>query len=271
MVSIQFGASLAKQLFPVVGAMGVTSIRVFFAAVILVIIFRPWRLTWQKKDLAITAVYGMALGFMNLLFYLALERIPLGIAVALEFTGPLAVALLMSRKKLDLLWAVLAALGIWFILPHQSSEGALDIIGIFFALGAGVCWALYILFGQRAGQKVQGGTVTAVGMVFASLVTLPFGLIEAGTSLLNWSILPLGILVAILSSALPYSLEMLTLRRIPAKTFGVLMSVEPAVAALIGLIFLKEQLSLLQWGAVLCVIIASVGSSMTGHRVEPEV
>ena len=266
MLSIQFGASLAKQLFPLAGAAGVTAIRVFFAAVILMILWRPWRFRIAKKDLIVIAGYGASLGFMNLFFYLALERIPLGIAVALEFTGPLAIALWLSRRALDLVWAVLAALGIWFILPHAGPEQALDIGGILLALAAGVFWALYILLGQKAGKDLHGGHVAAIGMSFAALVTLPFGFIFNGREILNPELLPMGILVAVLSSALPYSLEMQALKHIPAKTFGVLMSVEPAIAAMMGLIFLREQLTVLQWIAIFCVIAASAGSTLTARR-----
>lgn len=262
MISVQFGASIAKTLFPVVGALGTTSLRVFFAALILVILFKPWRVKIPRKDLMIIASYGAVLGLMNLLFYQALARIPLGIAVALEFTGPLSVALLSSRRKLDLLWACLAALGIFFILPRNSLSQPLDMSGIILALCAGICWAFYIILGQRAGTKAHSGSVTAIGMIFATIVTLPFGVMSVNFAVLTPQNLFLGILVAIFSGAIPYSLEMISLARLPAKTFGILMSLEPAIAALMGLFFLSEKLSLMQWLAVFCVIMASLGSTL---------
>lgn len=263
MLSIQFGASIAKQLFPVAGAAGTTMLRVCIAAVILLALWRPWKFHFTKKNILTFICYGISLGGMNLLFYMALSRIPLGIAVALEFTGPLGLALLHSKRFLDLLWAILAALGVWFILPASDAQNSLDLLGIFFALGTGVFWALYILSAKAAGQNAHSGHVTAIGMGVAALVTIPFGLYFNFHQALQISLLPAGILIAVLSSAFPYSLEMMAMKNIPAKTFGILMSLEPAVAALMGYLFLKEYLTVSQRLAILCIMIASAGTTLT--------
>lgn len=271
MISIQGGAALAKQLFPLIGAEGTSVIRLVFAAAILCGIWRPWRTRLQGREWKSIFAYGAALGLMNLTFYISIARIPLGIAVALEFTGPLGVALLASRKPIDFLWAALATLGIILILPISPAENALDPIGILFALTAGMCWAGYILFGQKAGTSTHAGVVTSLGMAVAALVALPVGIASAGTSLFTFSILPIGILMAILSSALPYSLEMISLKNMPAKNFGILMSLEPVFAALSGLIFLSEHLSLIQWFAIVSIMLASIGSSASiGRSAQPE-
>lgn len=264
MVSIQSGAALAKQLFPLIGSQATTMLRLGFAALILCLLWRPWKTTFSKKEIRSLLIYGTSLGVMNLTFYLALERIPLGIAVALEFTGPLAVAFFTSRKPLDFIWVAFAMAGMILILPFSQSTASLDPVGIIYALGAGICWALYIIFGQKAGFGVHGGTATALGMLTAALVVLPAGLINSDMRLLDWSILPIALGVAVFSSALPYSLEMVALKKLPTQTFSILMSLEPAIAALSGLLFLKERLTLTQWTAIFLVIVASVGIS--GHR-----
>ncbi len=270
MLSIQTGASLAKRVFPVVGASGATALRVFFAALILAAVFRPWRQRLTREDLLSVAIYGAALGGMNLTFYLALERIPLGIAVAIEFTGPLALAIFSTRRALDFVWALLAVAGILLILPLSETSRALDWVGVFWALVAAACWALYILFGQRAGGAVHGGTAASLGMVTAALLVMPFGVAHAGAKLLDVTLLPVILGVAVLSSALPYSLEMYALKALPTRTFGILMSVEPALAALSGLLLLDERLSLRQWAAIGCIILASVGSSATSRKAAAE-
>jgi inner membrane transporter RhtA len=254
---------VAKQLFPLTGAAGMTVLRTLFAAVILLILWQPWKIIVSKQSFKAIAAYGLSLGFMNLLFYYALQRIPLGIAVTLEFTGPLAVALFSSKKKLDILWAFMAGLGIWLILPGSQTSGALDLAGILLAIGAGVFWALYIIFGQKAGKDVHSGRATALGMCFAALAALPFGIVQNGDQLTNLSLWPMGLLVAVLSSAIPYNFEMMALKNIPRKTFGILMSMEPVIATLMGFLFLKEALSTVQVFAMLCVILASAGSAAT--------
>ena len=263
MVSIQSGASIAKNLFPVMGAAGTSALRLFFASLILWIIYRPWKSWPSREQYKKLAVYGISLGLMNLLFYFAIERIPLGIAVALEFTGPLAVAIGTSKKKIDFLWAILAGIGIYLLIPVSGSSSGLDILGIVFAVGAGAFWAAYILYGQVAGNSINGGLAATWGMTFAALVVIPFGFIFTGTKLFTPAYLPMGIVVAILSSAIPYTLEMVALRKLPTKTFGILMSLEPAVGAMAGLLILNERLNMLQSSAILMVVIASLGSTLS--------
>jgi len=269
MISIQFGASVAKGLFPALGPEGTTALRCGIAALILLALQRPWRARLPPSALLTVGLYGASLGLMNLLFYLSLARIPLGVAVALEFTGPLSVALLSSHRARDLLWVALAAAGIVLILPLSRSSRPLDPVGVAFALAAGVCWALYIVLGQRAGKAVQGGAATALGMLAAALVVAPVGVLRAGPRLLQSHLWPLALAVAVFSSALPYSLEMHALRRLPARTFGILMSLEPALAALAGLVMLRERLSPAQGAAIACIIAASAGSAWTARPASP--
>ncbi|GAA5514395.1 threonine/homoserine exporter RhtA [Deinococcus carri] len=266
MLSIQGGAAFAKTLFPELGAAGTTALRVTLAAALLSLVFRPRLRALTPAAWRAVLPYGAALGLMNLTFYLSLTRLPLGLAVTLEFVGPLVLSLVLSRRLTDLVWVALAALGIVLIAPHGGGGGHLDLIGAGFALTAGAFWALYILAGGAVGRRVPGVTGVVAGMIVAAVVTLPFGVATAGTALLAPSALLAGLAVAVLSSALPYSLEMVALRAIPPRIFGVLMSVEPAIAALSGLLFLHESLALTQWLAMLCVIAASVGISLSGER-----
>lgn len=267
MASIQIGASLAKSLFPVIGAQGVTTMRLIFAAIILLAVLRPWRVSLRGKPLKPLLIYGLNLGLMNLTFYMALQTIPLGVAVALEFTGPLAVALFYSRKPLDFLWIALAVIGLGLLLPIADFGQGIDPMGAALALGAGVCWGLYIIFGQRAGNDL-GTQGAALGISIAAVCLAPVGFIHAGTALLDVSLFPALLGVAVLSSALPYTLEMLALTRLPARTFGTLMSIEPAFGALSGLVFLGEQLTSYQWLAIGAIIVASVGTTL-GSRPKP--
>ena len=265
MTSIQGGASLAKSLFPLVGAPGVTALRLALGTLILVIVFKPWRLRFTRKQRLPLLFYGLSLGAMNYMFYLAIQTVPLGVAVALEFTGPLAVALFASRRAVDFIWAILAVLGLWYLLPLGQDVTHVDLTGAAFALGAGACWAIYIISGQRAGED-HGPATVALGSLIAAIVFVPLGAFQAGEVLWHWSILPLGIAVAILSTALPYSLEMIALTRLPTRTFGTLMSMEPALAAVSGMIFLGETLALQQVLALMAIVIASMGSTLTLRR-----
>lgn len=262
MASIQSGASLAKSMFPVVGAQGTTTLRLIFASVIMLLLLRPWRAKLTAKSLRTVVIYGMALGGMNFLFYMSLRTVPLGIAVALEFTGPLAVAIYASRRAVDFLWIGLAITGLILLIPMGEATSGIDLTGAAYALGAGVCWALYILFGQKAGGD-NGVQTAALGVMIAALFVAPIGIVHAGTALLTPGLIPVAIGVAILSTALPYTLEMVALTRLPARTFGTLMSIEPAFGALSGLFFLHEHLSLAQWLAITCIILASVGATLT--------
>ncbi|HAV1486960.1 TPA: threonine/homoserine exporter RhtA [Enterobacter hormaechei subsp. steigerwaltii] len=269
MMSIQSGASLAKSLFPLVGAPGVTALRIALGTLILVVVFKPWRLRFKKEQRLPLLFYGLALGGMNYMFYLSIQTIPLGIAVALEFTGPLAVALFSSRRPVDFIWVVLAVLGLWFLLPLGQSVSQIDLTGAALALGAGACWAVYILTGQRAGEE-HGPATVALGSLIAAVIFVPIGMAQATDSIWQWSILPVGLAVAILSTALPYSLEMIALTRLPTRIFGTLMSMEPALAAISGMIFLGETLTLVQMLALCSIIAASMGSTLT-MRPEPKV
>lgn len=269
MMSIQSGASLAKSLFPLVGAPGVTALRIALGTLILVVIFKPWRLRFKKEQRLPLLFYGLALGGMNYMFYLSIQTIPLGIAVALEFTGPLAVALFSSRRPVDFIWVILAVLGLWFLLPLGQSVSQIDLTGAALALGAGACWAVYILTGQRAGEE-HGPATVALGSLIAAVIFVPIGMAQATDSIWQWSILPVGLAVAILSTALPYSVEMIALTRLPTRIFGTLMSMEPALAAISGMIFLGETLTLVQTLALCSIIAASMGSTLT-MRPEPKV
>jgi len=262
MLSIQSGASLAKSLFPLVGAPGVTALRIALGTLILVVIFKPWRLRFKKEQRLPLLFYGLSLGGMNYLFYLSIQTVPLGIAVALEFTGPLAVALFSSRRPVDFVWVVLAVLGLWFLLPLGQSISHVDLTGAALALGAGACWAVYILTGQRAGEE-HGPATVALGSLIAAIIFVPIGMAQATESIWQWSILPIGLAVAVLSTALPYSLEMIALTRLPTRIFGTLMSMEPALAALSGMVFLGESLTFTQTLALCSIIAASMGSTLT--------
>ncbi|MEM6050937.1 threonine/homoserine exporter RhtA [Erwinia sp. P7711] len=262
MTSIQGGAALAKTLFPVVGAPGITALRLGLGTLILCVIFKPWRLRFTRKQLLPLCLYGLALGGMNYSFYLALRTVPLGIAVALEFTGPLALALAGSRRPSDFVWVLLALLGLWLLLPIGKEISSVDPQGALLAVLAGAFWAVYILAGKRAGAE-HGPATVAMGSLIASVIYVPLGLVYASAGIWTLSLIPLALAIAVLSSALPYSLEMIALTRLPAKTFGTLMSLEPAMAALSGMLFLGEVLSLIQWFGLLAIILASAGSTLT--------
>ena len=265
-VSVQIGASSSKLLFVQIGPEGTTFLRQAFSVLILLALFRPWRHLPSRADLVWVIVYGVILGVMNQVFYLSISRIPLGVAVALEFSGPLAVAVLASRRWLDFVWVACAVTGLLILSPLADTGTNLDGIGVALALAAGALWALYIVVGQKVSHRVPGGQAVALGMVVALAVTLPFGVVEAGAKLFMPNVLLVGAVVAILSSAIPFTLEMMSLKHVPAKTFGLMMSLEPAVAALAGVVLLQEYLHLWQWMAIGLVIIASAGSSLTSRR-----
>jgi inner membrane transporter RhtA len=265
MFSIQFGAALAKGLFPLVGAAGATTLRLILAAVLLAAIYRPWRGASLKGHRGVLLAYGASLGMMNFFYYLALERVPMGIVVAVEFLGPLAVAVAASSRAIDFLWALLAFAGLVLLLPIRTGAATLDLVGLCFALMAGACWALYIIFGKRAGAQ-HGARSVALGMIVGAIVVLPVGGAVAGTAMLNPAAIPLALAVAVLSSALPYVLEMHAMLRMPTRTFGIFMSVEPAIAAFFGFAMLGERLTAWQGVAIGCVVLASFGSAATSSR-----
>lgn len=266
MASYQLGASVAKQLFPLVGAQGATALRLTLSAVILGALMRPWRAGIDRRAVAPLLLYGLALGALNTFFYVAVQTIPLGIAVAINFLGPLSVAIAHSRRPVDLLWAGLAGCGIALLLPIGPQAVALDGRGLAFCGMAAVTWAIYILAGSRAGTRLGSGRASALGVAIGAVVILPFGIAQAGSALLSWAVLPLALVVAILSSALPNSLEMVALTRLPTRVFGVLMSLEPALGALFGWIILGEHLSSRQQLAIGLVVLASAGSTLTATR-----
>lgn len=266
MLSIQSGASFAKKIFPVAGALGTSALRLTFAAIILCAIWRPWKVRLSREQLKEFVLYGASLGLMNLFFYLAIARIPLGIAVGIEFTGPLLITVLASKKILDYLWVLLAALGVFLILPIMDVSSSLDSWGIFYAFLAAFFWALYIIFGSRAGKLSSPGIVASMGMLVAALFVVPVGVAVDGAAMMNWSIIPIGIGVALFSSAIPYSLEMFALAKIPTKEFGILLSLEPVFAAFSGFIYLGERLNFIQWVAITLIIIASIGVSITSNK-----
>ncbi|MEN9900417.1 MAG: Threonine/homoserine exporter RhtA [Pseudomonadota bacterium] len=271
LITLCAGTSLAKGLFPFVGAEGTTTYRLVFSTLLLMAFWRPWRRAWTWADAPILVVFGATLGLMNLLFYNAIKTVPFGLAIAVEFTGPLAVALWSSKKPLDFVWIVLAVAGMGLILPLGNASGAdmqaaaIDPVGIAFALGAGACWAVYIVVGQRVADRI-GAFATPMGMLVAALLVTPVGISVAGSSLLNpeWMLAGLGI--ALLSSAIPYSLEMYSLKHLPKQTFSILLSLEPAVGALAGWLVLSEQLSTQQLGAIGLIMAASMGSAMTAGQ-----
>jgi inner membrane transporter RhtA len=260
--SVQFGAALAKTLFDEIGSGGTVFVRVFAAALILALIWRP-RLTGRaSRELGLAVLFGLSLAGMNLAFYSALDRLPLGIVVTFEFVGPLAVAVFASRKPLDLLWVALAAAGI--LLLSDFGSGDLDTLGVGLALLAGAFWAAYILLSVRVGQVFPGGSGLALAMLIATVPLAPVGIADAGSELFVPWVLALGAAVGILSSAIPYTLELEALRRMPAGVFGVLMSLEPAVAALAGYIVLGEGLVAREIVAIVLVVAASAGASRGG-------
>ena len=265
MLSFICGAVLAKQLFPLVGAQGTTAIRLGLGALLLWLVRRPWRRLAGRKGWGPLWGYGLTLGLMNLCFYMALRTIPLGIAVALEFLGPVAIALFSSRRALDFLWVGLVVAGLGLLLPWQAQAHALDLAGVLYALGAAAGWAAYILLGRRAGAAFGGDTV-ALGTAIGALLAVPVGVTHAGAALFSFAVLPCAVGVAVLSSALPYSLEMYSLTRLPARTVGILVSIEPALGALLGLALLNEHLSARQWLAIAAIIAASVGTVLTARK-----
>jgi inner membrane transporter RhtA len=265
MVSYQCGASLAKHLFPAVGAQGATTYRLGLSALILLLWRRPWRRLGDRANWGALWAYGLSMGAMNLVFYMSLRTIPLGIAVALEFTGPLTLALFSSRRLIDFVWIALIVGGLALLLPLHGQVHTLDPVGVAYALAAGLGWALYIVFGKKAGEA-HGADAVTWGTTIGALLVIPFGVAHAGATLLSPSLLPYALGVALLSSALPYSLEMVALTRLPARTFSTLLSLEPAVAALAGVVLLSERLSLLQWGAIVAIIVAAAGTALSARR-----
>lgn len=255
-LSLNAGAAVAKQLFPAVGVEGVTAYRIGFAAVLMLAIFRPWRtpLTWRQAGNV--AVYGSVIGLMNLLIYRSFSHIPMGIAVAIEVSGPLAVAVWSSRRPLDVVAVGLAVLGLYFLLPLHGAAGQLDPVGVAYAAGAAVCWAMYIVFGKRV-SVMHGGQSVAWGMTAGALFIVPLGAWTSGPALLTPAFMAVGLAIAVMSSALPYTLEMLSMRSLSSRTFSMFSSAAPALSALAGMVLLGEHLTPTQWLAIASIVAAS--------------
>ena len=272
-ISVNLGAALAKNLFGVIGVEAITAFRVGFSALLLLAIFRPWRFPLTGRDVVNLLVYGTVMGMMNLLIYRAFERIPIGIAVAIEVSGPLLVALLSSRRPRNLAACALAGFGLYLLLPLNQlrplTGGAapLDPVGVAYAFGAAACWALYIVFGKRA-SRLRGGQAVAWGMLVASLFIVPVGIAHVNPSVLTPALVLVGLTIAVLSSAVPYSLEMVALRGLPQGLFGMLSSAAPAVSAFAAMLILDERLNAMQWLAIGCMVLASAGSAISAKSTK---
>jgi inner membrane transporter RhtA len=262
LVSVQTGAAIGKSLFPLVGSEGVAALRLGMSALVLALVLRPWRI-WGVAPWRHLLAYGLTMGLMNLLIYRAFATIPVGIAVAIEVTGPLGAALVASRHRIDVLWVGLSLAGL-VLLPLGAFDGRLDPAGVAYALGAALCWGLYIFAGARVAR--YGNQAVASGMLVAALFIVPLGAAQAGAALLSPSILLIGLGVAILSSMLPYLLDMFAMRHLTANAFGVLLSASPAVSALAGWLIPGEVLSALQGVGMVCICAACAGSTLTRQR-----
>lgn len=262
--SQQFGAAVAALLFPEAGAAGMVALRLALSALLLLAFCRPSVRGYGRAEWQLIAGYGLALGAMNMLFYQAIARIPLGAAVTLEVLGPLTLSVLAARRRISWLWAGLALAGV--ALLGRGGLGQLNFAGVAFALGAAAMWAAYILFSARAGSRFPKVDGLALAMGVGTVISLPFGIAEAGATLIEPRILALGAAVAVLSSVVPYSLELLALRRMPAPTFAVLLSLAPAIAATAGFVVLGQSLNVLELLAIALVILASAGAVRTSER-----
>lgn len=266
-LSVQFGAAIAKTLFPIVPPTAMVWMRLVTSAVILLVVVRPRLRGRTRQDWVVALAFGVSLMVMNWAIYQSFARIPLGVAVTIEFLGPLVVAVVGSRRPRDLIWVGLAGLGVALL---GFSPGSLTVPGVLFALLAGASWAAYILLSAKTGKHWSGVSGLAIASLVGALVLAPPAIIEAGATLLEPKIILLGVAVGLLSSVIPYSLELTALRRLPPRVFSILMSLEPAAAALAAMILLSEFLSLPQWLALVCVVAASVGATRSARpRVEP--
>jgi inner membrane transporter RhtA len=262
--SLQVGAAFAITLFDELGPGGAAFLRLAIAAIVLWAIWRPRIGSHPRSDLRVAGAFGVALGLMNWSIYEAMDRIPLGVAVTIEFAGPLLVAVIGSRRPLDAVWVALAAAGI--VLLADPGGGSVDGLGVFFALCAAACWMAYIYLSKRTGAIFAGGRGLAIAMAVGALVVLPAGLVQGGAALARPDMLAAGLAVALASSVLPYSLELEALRRLPAAVFGVLMSLEPAVAALAGFVVLGQELGAAELIAIAMVVVASAGAAAFSGR-----
>jgi len=264
--SVQSGAAIATKLFPEVGVGGSVLLRLVVSALLLLGFTRPALGGHPRQDIGLVVAFGLVLAVMNCMFYLAIDRVPLGVGVTVEFLGPLGVAIAGSRRPLDFVWAALAALGVAML---AGVPGHLDIVGLIFAAAAGVCWAAYILLAQRVGRAFPGLSGLAIALGVGMIAMIPYGVASGGRHLLRGGVIAKGVGIGVLSSAVPYSLELAALRRLRAAVFGVLMSLEPAMAALSGLVFLSQRLHWQEWASIVAVVIASVGATAKSEIAEP--
>ncbi|MET8387276.1 EamA family transporter [Streptosporangium canum] len=260
-LSVQVGAGFAKDLFSQLPPSAVVFLRIAMGALIMGVVARPRLKGLTRVDVGLGVAFGVTLGVMNLSFYEALARLPMGIAVAIEFLGPLGVAVAASRRRLDLLWVALAGSGVVLLAPWGTAASRISWAGIGFALVAAVCWAGYILLSAAVGQRFPGTTGLSFAMIVSFLLIAPVGIGTGGADLLQPELLLIGLGVGLLSSVIPYSIELEALRRMPKQVFGILMSLEPAVAAMVGLLVLGEVLDVREWAAIGCVVVASVGAT----------
>ncbi|WP_374746783.1 EamA family transporter [Klebsiella variicola subsp. variicola] len=263
MISVQTGAAFAKTLFPVVGSEGVAALRIGLSALVLLVIMRPWRLWKSNVNWSALALYGLILALMNLLIYRAFMYIPVSIAIAIEVMGPLGAALLKSRQKSDLVWVFVSAAGMVF-LSAGDVKGEIDIRGVLYSIAAAVFWGMYVIYGSKVASG--GGMTVATGMLIAACITVPLGLSQAGNALLSPHILGVGLLVAILSSMLPFLFDIYAMGRLPPRVFGILLSGSPVVSAIAGWLVLSEKLALMQCGGIACVMVACSGCALFSRR-----
>jgi inner membrane transporter RhtA len=266
---VQFGSAIGTKLFGTIGPSGAVLLRLVFASIALVLLWRPSVRARNRHDLALVALFGFVLAAMNVSFYESLQRIPLGIAVTIEFVGPLTVALVGSRRKLDFLWVALAALGIVALMRGETH--GLNTVGVILALTAGCLWGSYIIVNARLGKSFADGSGLALAMCVGSVLALPVGVAEGGANLLHPHSLLLGAAVGMLSSAIPYTFEVEALRRIAKAVFGVLMSLEPAMAALAGFIVIGQSLSARELAGIALVVAASGGASLRARQAPVQV
>ena len=270
MMAYQMSASFAKQLIATLDPLTVTVLRLSFASILIALMFRSWRIISQLKQLKWRDLlfYSAALGSMNILFYMSLGKLPQGIAVGLEFIGPLGLALISIQRRRDYIWVGFAILGIALMIPwHDATHQSFSYIGAACALAAGLCWALYIYFGQRVVQQKIGMHALTIAITLSALTLLPFGVWHNAPALFDTQYWGKALLIAILATAIPYALDLIALKQLSKLSYGTLSSLSPALAALAGLVILHEQISLLQWVALLCIIVASIG--VTFRRKSP--
>ncbi|NOH60705.1 EamA family transporter [Vibrio sp. RE88] len=259
LISLQIGAAFAKTIFPLVGPEGVATLRIGITALILLVVFRPWKLNFNRSNWSSVFVYGAMIGLMNILIYRAFLHIPVGIAISIEVLGPLGASLLATKRKIDFLWILFALIGV-MLLPYGESSASLNTTGVIYAILAAVCWGLYINSASKV-SNLGSGAVT-VGMCLAAMLVVPIGTVSAGAALLKPEVLAFGLIVAILSSTLPFLLDIYALKRLPKSIFGLLMSASPAVSAIAGWIILGEKLSSKQWLGIVAISIACLGATM---------